>query len=694
MGNAEDRYSDTVESHEQPHPLSEVVQSLTEVVTLSEDDFIALGMNLQKVQMMSTSQRKKITAAMDLFKADGDQGILQQISRYVEDSQQATQTAQQTSGGLCGNLSTMLQLMDSIARKSHSLERVGMFLRVVGINTGVECARHTGMEQMFKVVSTDTIHLAEQIRSATDQLLDQTAKAKADQSQTLAQARQSIEALEDLVQGSKQATETALEKVGELINYSISMVNEAERIAVNISSEINKVVVGIQFHDNLRQRIEHVNSALLETTALNEDSTSEDVGNTYLNIELQKAQLDHLIDELDSLYHTQTQALQNIIDEVSVLNERLKSMAAEQSTLPAQQNPVQVLIKGINALEELNNDSHSLGEKIRASAEHADEIVDDMQSAIKSTFAIASHVKINALNAIIKAAKFGRSGEALQVLAQSMVTVAGDTRSLVAVFEQLLGQLRSLAQQEGHAADETPETDAEAFDSARMQQVFQDFRSELQTSRQDCRSLADSLEKELQQLHFIADLKTALQQFSGLLGDYAASIAPEDETLLAQLRESFGEQMHRRYTMDKEREIHNRLRGTVAAAAPAVAQDDVLFFDDAPAPEQNTVGGGESGDVDLWGDDSSQPAAQDDNVELWAEDSPQSQEAATDDVELWGQSAPAPASDEFSVDLWDDVPTSTSDEGAEQQPPETDQSKGEEQKKKPEEDFGDNVELF
>ena len=368
--------------------------------------------------MLSSAQRQKIAAAMSLFKVKGDEGILQQISIYVQQSQLETQSAQQTAADLCSNLSSMITLMDSVAKSSHTLEKSGLFLHVIGINTGIECARHTQMEAMFKVVSKDTIFLAEQIRKATETLLDQTVKAKADQQQTLLGAQKHIASLDELARNSKQATETALGKVSELIDYSISMVNEAERMAVKITSEINCVVMGIQFHDNLRQRIEHVNHALLETEALLDDSAEEIICNTYLSVELQKAQLDNLIGELGTLYSTQSQALTNIIKEVSTLETRLKSMVTEQSVDTAQGSPVAVLLTGISALEDLNSDSLSLGQGILASAEHAEQIIDEMHEAIKSTFGIATNVKVNALNAIIKAAKFGRSGEALQVLAQ------------------------------------------------------------------------------------------------------------------------------------------------------------------------------------------------------------------------------------------------------------------------------------
>ncbi|MEA3544860.1 MAG: hypothetical protein U9R69_06520, partial [Thermodesulfobacteriota bacterium] len=576
----------TSTSYQDTHPLKPLVHSLGQIVTNSEDDFLSLGMNLQKIQMMSSSQRQKISAAMDLFKANDDVGVMQQISAYVQQSQQDTQTAQQTATNLCADLTTMMKLLDEIAKKGRTLEQAGLFLHVIGINTGIECARQQQMAAMFTVVSRDTIVLAGQIRDATVTLFDKTTQAKNEQKKTLIEAQKSIESLDQLARGSEQATETALSKVAELIDYSISMVNEAKRMSGSITTEINRVVMGIQFHDNLRQRIEHVNSALLETETLHADPSAELVCNTYLSVELQKAQLDSLICELETLYTTQSQALGNIVQEVSGLETRLESMASEQSTGTSQDDPVAVLLTGIESLERLNCDSQVLAETIRTSAERAEQIVGDMHDAVKSTFVIANSVKINALNAIIKAAKFGRHGESLQVLAQGMVTVSCDTRELINIFNELLEQLSGLTRKEAGEVDEQKDLSADVdFDSAQVQQVFHDFRAELLSSHRDCRSLAQNLENEQRSLISISNLKDALQLHINQLGHYLESIQPQDAELLATMRKSFGEQLEGRYTMNEERDIHRHLLQQ-SAASPVTTQavnsgdsDDCLFFD-------------------------------------------------------------------------------------------------------------------
>ncbi|SHJ36816.1 hypothetical protein SAMN02745165_02209 [Malonomonas rubra DSM 5091] len=709
------------------HPLTGLVKMLEQVVTNSEDDFMSLGMNLQKVQMMSSAQRQKIAAAMSLLKADEETGLMQQISSYVSQSQQDTAAAQQTAANLCDELSQMLQVMKAIDKDSHALEKTGLFLHVIGINTGIECSRYSQIESTFKVVANDTINLAEQIRKATNTLLDKSQQASNEQQKTLQDAKHNIASLEDLAKGSKQATEMALGKVSELVDYSISMVNEAEQSAQAIGAEINKVVMGIQFHDNLRQRIEHVNEALLECPAQPQTVEDEQACTTYLSVELQKAQLDNLVKELDDLFSTQSQAIGNIMQQVSGLETRLAGMGSEQDA-QGTENPVAVLMRGIASLEELNQDSLSLGEKITASAHRAEQIVGEMNDAIQTTFAIANNVKINALNAIIKAAKFGRAGMSLQVLAQGMVTTSQNTRTLISDFNQRLEQLHALTAHDQQLLEGLKQGNSEGFSSQQMQQVFEDFRSELQTCTNECSTLADGLQKEQQGLVFISQLRDAIEIQAEQLGRYATSIEPQNKELLAKMRSEFGKQLEQRYTMNEERAIHQQIRGGDAAdidlfaddqaagecmffddepaATPSAASDDVDLWGETPAPAE--VPEPANDDVELWGDEPAAPAAATtaDDVELWDDEPATEAASSSDDVELWGDAPSAPAAEQTtddSVELWDDdapaeEPAAAADgneiELWDDTPAEADPAEDDKKKNKKEDDFGANVELF
>lgn len=712
---------------EETHPLADLVAALTQAVRNSEDNFLDLGMNLQKIQMTSSSQQKKISATMGLFKGEEQNGILHKISAYVRESQARTSQAQQQAAELCHNLQSMIHLVDTFSRNCHSLERAGLLLHVIGTNTGIECARATTMEATFKVVSKDTLLLAEQIRAATESLFDQVARARNEQTATLQVANRDIEALRELSQSSNKATESAMAKVGELVDYSINMVAHANQLAGEITLGINRVVMGIQFHDNLRQRIEHVNQALLELPPNQDRLSLEECCQSFLTVELQKAQIDQLVDELDSLYHAQNQALAHIVKEIYRLQGRLGGMPSKNLHAGTSENPVAELLAGIDSLEKLNADSQTLGQGIAASAARANEVAREMQLAIQSTFSIATQVKINALNAIIKAAKFGHAGEALQVLAQGMVGVSRDVRQLVNVFNDLLDQLGQLTRND--FGDNRQAQDTEGIGTIDIQQVFDQFAAELQLSRRACDELAQNLERETHGLVFIGELKETLAVQAARLGEQLAGFEPPAPALLDSQRNQFGAQLYQRYTMDEERAVHRRILSAMPVVAPAaaVAADDCQFFDAAEpdeAPAETAADFGEmeffdtpasSDEPELWGTDSAPAAAG--AIELFDDPAPAGQ-GEPGDIELFDPpeapqknaaaeipssaletaknagsielfDPPAPVESPVEIELWDDVTPPDNSGVRKPQTKDHDVSAAEEK-----EDFGDNIELF
>jgi hypothetical protein len=518
--------------------------------------------------------------------------------------------------------------------------------------------------------------------------------------------------------------------VGELVDYSINMVDHANQLAGEITLGINRVVMGIQFHDNLRQRIEHVNRALLELPPDWANLSPEERCQSFLTVELQKAQIDQLVDELDSLYHTQNKALAHIVEEIYRLQGRLGGMASKNLHPGTSENPVAELLAGIDSLEQLNADSQTLGQRIAASAARANEVAREMQQAIQSTFSIATQVKINALNAIIKAAKFGHAGEALQVLAQGMVGVSRDVRQLVGVFNDLLQQLAQLTRNDpGENQQSQGGKNLETLD---VQQVFDQFSAELQLAHGACDELAQNLERETRGLVFIGELKDTLAVQAANLGEQLAGLEPSDPAQLADQRNQFGGSLYQRYTMDEERAVHRQILTAIPAAAVAVATaatDDSLFFDTDPPAEDAGNTSADFGDMEffapptgseepeLWGSDPA-PAAEG-SIELFDAPAPANQGQAGD-IELFDApdpatqtataempaptlendknagsielfDAPAPVDPPVEIELWDDF---TPPENSDPQGSEAETHDPHAEKEKEKEDFGDNIELF
>lgn len=623
--------------------LENLTRILGDIVTSSEDDFMNLGMNLQEVQLMSSAQRQKISAIMGMFKSSQNEGLMPQIMACVEDSRVELKDAEQSALTLCDNLAATLGVMAKIDKISEKLERSGMLLHVIGINTGIECSRTSQIESSFKVVASDTINLAEQIHKATNILLDRSSHVQKEQKRTHKEALHSIADLNAYTDSSNTATEVALQKVKELVDYSIAMVDKAEQMSVNITSAISQVVIGIQFHDNLRQRIEHVNDSLLENLDLSttdEERTCEN----YLTLELQQAQLRSLVDELEELFVKQSGNLDEIVKDISSLETNLALMGNEQGG--QQDDAFAVLLQGIGSLEEVSGKSRVIGVAISESFSREGQLVEQMQTAIKTTFAIANHVKINALNAIIKAAKFGPAGMALEVLAQGMVDVSKQTRTLVNDFNSLLDRLQELSHDQSEHHEHSQQS--EQVKSEELQAIFTRVRADLKNSQADCHNLTENLAVQIKDLIFIQKLKKVIAAQAEELDRYLHTVHPPDQQQLEQLRKSFGAHLAARYTMEEERVVHRAL-GLPLVAAVAAA-DDALFFDDLATP--NPTSSQPAGEIDLF-DDAAKPVDANDDVELWSDPPAPASSAG---VELFDSPAAPQETDADEIELWDSGP--------------------------------------
>ena len=570
--------------------LSSLIHSLTELVHRAEDDFLALGGNLQQVQLQSARQHQQITESLNIFENQQNSGALQRVSAFVADCRRSTRIAQDRAVSQRDNLAGMMSLVERIAGQSDSLDRVGLFLHVIGVNAGIECARSQRMEAMFKVVSKDTMALAGQIRQSTAVLTENAASAGLEQKLTLAEAQKNIESLNELGQRSEETTLTAFEQVRELIEQALVMANQAEQTAANIAGQVNNVVIGVQFHDNLRQRIEHIAEALLEGAPESSESAEERSGREYLLIELQKAQLDQLTEDLGRLYTTQTQALETIIAEIADLEQSLERMTEQQLAKGTQHGPLSALRHGLAVMAKLNEDSRLLGESIGNSAQRAGSIAETIQGAIESTIALATHVKINALNAIIKAAKFGREGLSLQVLAQGMVGAAKDAHEVIDVFYEILGRLDSLAQATGESGAAGDDPEAGQPEQFFLEQAVNDFNARLSAVRSECGQLTERLQRELHALTFIRRLKEMFAEHGNLIAAHAEAVHPGDNELVERLRQQFGRQLEERYTMEQERSVHN-----------GVIKDSSLFPAGAPLETMQPPSAAGHVEIDLWG---------------------------------------------------------------------------------------------
>ncbi|MEW6520350.1 MAG: methyl-accepting chemotaxis protein [Thermodesulfobacteriota bacterium] len=552
-------------------PLPKLAEQLKNLAEGSEEDFLSLGDNLLRIQQESTDLYKRTAGSIELFHAAEGGGVLGRLEDDAEFCRLECESAMQETSSLAGTIAAVMRIMDAIDKQGQELRQFGMHLRVIGVNTGIECARYPEIQAVFQMVSEETISVSKQIITITESLAEQVELVRDARQQTMTSTQQNLADLAEEIRRAEQASATALQQVALLIERSLHTVKQASATAARITDDIHQVVMGIQFHDNLRQRIEHINHALADIEALLTGTFAgaaadkkEKICRAYLAARLQRTQLENLCTDLDMLFDSQSVALGNVVQGVQSLIRSLAEMSGGQSGSGADDASWQALVDSMAMLEQSRDRSRVIAGQVQQTAGEAGKAAQQIRQAIEATFSLANQTRLVALNSTIKAEKLGSKGKALQVLAQGMASVSREVIRLIPGFQAHLQEIVGLITQKNPVL-QTQQPGRSRFDNQSMQRIFKQFATEAALIRECGGELARSLARELGKLCFIKEIIRELRARADDLSAFVESLGPVDATLLRKIQPSWGEPLKARYTMGREREIHHQLTALSSA---------------------------------------------------------------------------------------------------------------------------------
>lgn len=172
-----------------------------------------------------------------------------------------------TAKGITDSAQEMQELVDVSAKLSSLLLEIEAFAGQTGLlalNATLEAARAGQAGLGFAVVASQVRILAERAKVTSEHTGELTAQI----------TRRSVDVCRRLTESAEESRDAGKSAQGDLIRL-MATIQEADRRsrtmvaaissgAVNIDREINEVVVALQFHDLLRQRLEHVLTPLAD----------------------------------------------------------------------------------------------------------------------------------------------------------------------------------------------------------------------------------------------------------------------------------------------------------------------------------------------------------------------------------------------------------------------------------------------
>ncbi|WP_243439879.1 hypothetical protein [Fundidesulfovibrio soli] len=553
----------------------------------TEQDFLRLGAQLEGFSSRSSQISALASGLTELTSGEAVLGATARLAANLE-----------RLGSICDTAATDRQLAELASVGSMGVKlgeimsdfaRLVKHLSMLGVSTRIESARLGDQGAGFATLADDVEKLAGKIGESSEKILF-SARELSGQCRS---ASISLKQMDDARRGCSMSAlsmlEADLSALDGLTRASREAADSVSGLSRSVVSNISEAVLSMQFHDIIRQQLEHVAEAAEEARDIARSGPG-------VGLAAEAADWEEVCDWLRSIADLQrsqlgnartrfARAMQTLEDSMTSIGSQVRAMASGAASLAAKEAGQEGVLTQIET--GVGQIAGSLREYARLEsgmstvmAQVADSIA-VMSSIVGEIEEVGSEIELIAINASIKAAHTGDEGKALGVLASAIQKLSVDARGQTARILELLGSVdaatfSAVAQRDQGAQLEAVVTDLDA-EVASIKALDHEAASRAAMVQQSAEELSSDIAAAVESLDFrwglidsVTAAETRLQELVDELGvalppGHRASRAP---TLM---------QMLQRYTMDEERLVHEQALGLGGpAGAPVSGGDDGL----------------------------------------------------------------------------------------------------------------------
>ncbi|GFM38392.1 methyl-accepting chemotaxis protein [Desulfovibrio psychrotolerans] len=556
---------------------------LGRIIASREDDFLALGADLHAL-----SDRVELLAQKGGELIETTSGaILHNSIAQLADKMVAMRSLCATGDGSdLAEISKVRAALAELVRLLESYGRIVRTLQMLGISTRIESARLGTDGKGFTTLADDVeklglkiVEYSASIRGFAERL-EQLSLVAHDRITTMQSMQTECSVtLFDRVQGNLERLRAHSEK-------TVAASRELSAIVQAVHDHTGEIVSSVQFHDIVRQQVEHVEEALDESArfvkAERGRHPEQDVAQWLSAVNTVQAS------QLDNARQSFSRAVQGLRTGLNALGGQVDGVhhvLASVSTGETGESPLATIGGTVREIAERFGELARQGESMGNVMMDVANTVSDMTAYLDKIEEVGAEIELIALNASIKAAHTGDMGKALGVLATSIQRLSQDAA------EQTSGIAANLTAVDASAML-LREHAATYLDTSRAEAVVTELSglmTELRSVQGRADGLIETVDREASDLsHETASLAQSIRVDE----DVCAALAEAQESLehlVSGLPQQTGsvvlppalQALLDRYTMESERHIHRTLLGRGGHGTSAHAGDDVELFDDS-----------------------------------------------------------------------------------------------------------------
>lgn len=560
-----------------------------------ENDFLRLGRDLEGFNAKAADVSRLASELAGLTSgealADATARLTSHLGRLGDTCSRSVSGNDVTSLDAVAGMG--LQLIDNM----RDFTRLVKHLTMLGIATRIESARLGSQGMGFSTLSDDVEKLAGKIASSSEKILSRSREL-------ISQCRDAAKSLDEMdvarAACSRSATDVLQADLTAMEALQASSRETASDIAEEAQSMVQSVseaVHSMQFHDIIRQQLEHVAEAADEARAMALDGPMTEGGHNAKSWEelggwvksvlvLQESQLGNARTRFGEAMQSLSSGLSGIALRVGNMAARAEALAAEEGgqggVLGRMDDEVRQIAQALRDYSALERRMCSVMRAVSAS-------ISDMSATVAEIEEVGSEIELIAINASVKAAHTGEEGKALGVLASAIQKLSVDARMQTDRILDLLGSVdASSLELAGVDAYEDSDKEFESVLAELNGDVDGIKRLESQVAelavkvQRMASALSDEISGAIESLSFqyglLDDMAVAQDRFAQLVGSLESVLPPGTEfSQSPKLRE-----MLERYTMDAERLVHENALGITSGVSSEQSEgeygDNVELF--------------------------------------------------------------------------------------------------------------------
>ncbi|KKB77783.1 hypothetical protein VW35_14090 [Devosia soli] len=469
------------------------------------------------------------------------------------------------------DLARLAEVVAAATGPIDQLRRTVKMIGIVSVNARVTAAGIVGDSDDFDVFTTDIATLSDSAHSTIQEFSQVYRQLTTEVGRAVSQRARFDTAHAHTLSELAENLDETLEALDAQRQSAVESSAETGRVSRGIVGRIGSAVMALQVGDSTRQRLEHVEAGLNSLADLLSESGDQREALTALSL-LEEEQLRSTAQDFAGEVGEAEEALQALASDAGTIMARSRDLYGAGSS---EGSALTTLSAQLRVATEILRDCEIERSKLEAVAAAVQQTVSVLLGHVAAVQDIESNMRLVSLNAAVRCAQLGPRGASLTVIASQLRELTTETVVAAEAAMAQLDEASALAGAFGEAAG-----GENAGQIGRLEQqanhamaLLTGLDERLSTAMA---SLSADGPKVIGLLNAAASGIDGQSRLAENMEDIAMQIAalssdpmpdPLPEDLLPVL-----EKLRKTYTMEAERQIHNRLfgnAGTVLVEEPA-----------------------------------------------------------------------------------------------------------------------------